>query len=309
MCLRIRGRVLRFLCLVGTRGKAKKGGGGGGFTWGRPGDELMQVPITKGDPNYDSQEDENDNIVLVSTEEENENLAKRTGIPVVHTVVAAEYEYDPYSKPENPRAAPKIPLAEFKQRVVSIAEEYFVSEDAEEFITDVLELQSPMLHYDLVRRIVVLSMGKKERERELISIILSQMRGRGILSIEQVGKGFERMFEIVDDIVLDVPHARKFIAQFLARCVADEVLPPAFLSDPLVEGLGGEIVEQAKVLLSIKHGLVRLGKLGNEGLPSFDKLDECVCCCRARLGPQRWVICRSAKGGDQNDVGRILAFQ
>lgn len=219
----------------------------------------MQVPLTKGDPNYDSQEDEKANIVLVSTEEQNEVLAKRAGIPVENPIPTADYDYDPYSK-ENPRAAPKIPLAEFKERVVSIAEEYFVSEDAEEFITDVLELQSPMLHYDLVRRVVVLAMGKKERERELVSIILSQMRGRGILSIEQVGKGFERMFEIVDDIVLDVPHARKYIAQFLARCVADEVLPPAFLSDPLVEGLGGEIVEQAKVLLSIKHGLVRLGK-------------------------------------------------
>ena len=58
---------------------------------------------------------------------------------------------------------------------------------------------------------------------------------------------------------------RKLIAQFLARAVVDEVLPPSFLQDPLVEGMGGEMVEQAKVLLSIKHGVVRLENVWGPG--------------------------------------------
>lgn len=245
--------------LKGHRGAAKKGGGGGAFTWGKPGDELTpESKIEKGDPNYDSQEDD-PNIVLVSTEEQMVRQALRSGVPVTRHGSFMDNDYDPYTSFQ--RKAPKVSLTEFKQRAIKITDEYLVSEEQGEFITAIKELQSPMLHYELVRRMITLAMERKERERELISLILTEMRGQGILSIEQCGKGFERLFEIVDDVVLDVPNARKFIAQFLARAVADEVLPPAFLSDPLIEGMGGEIVEQAKVLLSIKHGLVRLERV------------------------------------------------
>ena len=45
----------------------------------------------------------------------------------------------------------------------------------------------------------------------------------------------------------------------------DEALPPVFLADPLVQRLGGEVVEQVKVLLSRKHGLSRLEHVWGPG--------------------------------------------
>lgn len=104
--------------------------------------------------------------------------------------------------------------------------------------------------------------------------MIATMNERRILTIEQCGKGFERLFELVDDIVLDTPRCRTYIAQFLARCVADEVLPPSFLSDSVVEMLGGEVVEQAKILLSIKHGLSRLERVWGTGQASVETLKE-----------------------------------
>ena len=47
------------------------------------------------------------------------------------------------------------------------------------------------------------------------------------------------MFEFVDDMELDAPGATDIVASFLARAVADELLPSSFLVDPLVVGLGG----------------------------------------------------------------------
>ena len=61
------------------------------------------------------------------------------------------------------------------------------------------------------------------------------------------------MFESVDDLELDIPKARTVLANFLARAVVDEILPPSFLSDATIHRVGGNIVDQAKVLLSIKH--------------------------------------------------------
>jgi len=61
------------------------------------------------------------------------------------------------------------------------------------------------------------------------------------------GKGFERLFESIDDLKLDVPNARELAAKFLARAVADEILPPAYLANPYVAGIAGDIVDTAKV--------------------------------------------------------------
>lgn len=68
------------------------------------------------------------------------------------------------------------------------------------------------------------------------------------------GKGFERLFEIVDEIEKDVPTARDMVATFVSRAVIDEVLPPSFLSDVVVCKLGGNVVEKAKRKLSRDHG-------------------------------------------------------
>jgi len=101
---------------------------------------------------------------------------------------------------------------------------------------------------------------------------MAELYGNRILTSEAIGKGFERLFELADDIALDIPRAKKYISQFLARSVADELLPPSFLSEPLFEHLGGEIVEQAKILLSIKHGMVRLEHVWGPSAKSVEEL-------------------------------------
>ena len=64
-----------------------------------------------------------------------------------------------------------------------------------------------------------------------------------------IGKGFERLFELVDEIAKDCPAAREMITTFLARAVVDEVVPPSFLADAVVCNLGGEVVAHAKRML------------------------------------------------------------
>lgn len=112
--------------------------------------------------------------------------------------------------------------------------------------------------------------------RELISQLFSSCYP-DILSASMIGKGFERLFELADELEKDVPSARDNISTFLARCVVDEgeptttddssrrctcvdmcacvgvVLPPSFLSDIVVCNLGGDIVDHAKRMLSREH--------------------------------------------------------
>ena len=80
-----------------------------------------------------------------------------------------------------------------------------------------------------------------------------------------IGKGFERLFELVDEIEKDCPQCRDLLSTYLARCVVDEVLPPSFLNDAVVKNLGGEIVEYSKRLLSRDHAGAKLERIWGPG--------------------------------------------
>lgn len=109
-----------------------------------------------------------------------------------------------------------------------------------------------------------MSLDKGDKERELVSRLFSALYP-DILSSNTIGKGFERLFEIADEIEKDVPTAKSAITIFLARAVVDEVLPPSFLADSVVCNLGGEMVEHAKIMLSQDHAGAKLERSWGPG--------------------------------------------
>ena len=132
-------------------------------------------------------------------------------------------------------------------------QEYFGSSDLSELQRSIQEVDCPEYSYELVKRSVSMSLDRSDRERELISRMLSELYP-DTLSSNMIGKGFERLFELSDELEKDVPTCRDCISKFLARAVLDEVLPPSFLSDIVVRNLGGSIVDHAMRMLSREHG-------------------------------------------------------
>jgi len=163
---------------------------------------------------------------------------------------------------------PKMKLSDFKKRVASILREYFVSEDVNDASDSLKKLDCPAFHYEFVKRAVTMSIDRKDREREAVSRLLSSMYPSTLSSV-QIGKGFERLFERVDELEIDAPNfAKDVITKFLCRAVTDEILPPSFLTDPFVESLGGSVVENAKTILTQKHSFARLERVW--GVSTFE---------------------------------------
>ena len=168
-----------------------------------------------------------------------------------------------------------MPLTEFKSVVARRIDEFFVSEDVSDFVRSIEDLNSPTLNFEVVRRLVTIAMERNVRECELASRALAKLCDEKVLTFEDVGKGFERLFELADDLQLDFPPAKEYIAKFLARAVADECLPPVFLKHKYIEALGGVIVQKAVSLLSIRHGASRLSRVwGPTALVQSDDDDE-----------------------------------
>ncbi|KAJ1416463.1 armadillo-type protein [Ochromonadaceae sp. CCMP2298] len=145
----------------------------------------------------------------------------------------------------------------YKRAVEPIIVEFFVSGDVSETASALQDIGAPEYAYEFVKRLVNKSCDKGDREREHVSQLLSALYP-DLLSSNMVGKGFERLFEIMDEVEKDVPAAKQLLGTFLARAVADEVLPPSFLADGVVRNLGGEVVELAKLMLSRDHGGAKL---------------------------------------------------
>ena len=56
-----------------------------------------------------------------------------------------------------------------------------------------------------------------------------------------------RVFEQIDDLKIDIPDVHIYLAQFLARAVGDEVLPPIFLKNTDALHLCKEVIGRAQV--------------------------------------------------------------
>ena len=183
-------------------GKAKKNGGGGKFTWGSMFD-TVEPPLAadEGDPNWDSERDDEESVRLVE--------AKLVG------------------------------LVAYKDAIVDILVEYFASGDEEEAAQSVEELGHPELGHVFVKRAITCSLDRHNKEREMVSQLLSFMYDKSI-SFNEIEIGFVAVLDALDDLVLDVPQAVEWVSLFTCRAIADDILPPSFVTE--TEPFGSEYV-------------------------------------------------------------------
>jgi programmed cell death protein 4 len=107
---------------------------------------------------------------------------------------------------------------------------------------------------ELTKRALIFGIEHSSYERELISQLLSAVydifEGRELLD------GFQLLLYRLPDLVLDVPNAPQILAKFISRAIYDEILPPAFVKDAIVDN------NFAKETLSLVYAI------------SFDSLEK-----------------------------------
>ncbi|EIE18312.1 MA3-domain-containing protein [Coccomyxa subellipsoidea C-169] len=157
--------------------------------------------------------------------------------------------------------APTPEAKAFKQGVIGIAREYFLSADTEEVATALSELAKPEMHHIFVKQAILLALDRRDREREMVSVLLAALNPKTV-SEDSIAQGFTDLMLACEDLELDLPDATHYIALFLGRAIVDEVLPPAFLTTVLArmndDSLGVHIVRSAGNMLGARHAAERL---------------------------------------------------
>ncbi|KAI3934157.1 hypothetical protein MKW92_043149 [Papaver armeniacum] len=118
----------------------------------------------------------------------------------------------------------------FKEEAITIIHENFHSDDIPELIHSLEELAAPEFYPVFLKKLITLAMDRKNREKEMASVLLSALHTE-IFSSEDIVCGFVLLHETAEDTALDVLDASNELALFLARAVIDDVLIPLNLEE------------------------------------------------------------------------------
>uniref|UniRef100_H3DL12 Programmed cell death protein 4 n=2 Tax=Tetraodon nigroviridis TaxID=99883 RepID=H3DL12_TETNG len=210
------------------RGLPKKGGAGGKGVWGAAGMVYEDEEPDARDPNYDE---------------------AAQGDTVYETVV------------------PEVDEKELEKMVNPIVQEYFEHGDTKEVQMLLKELNLGSHKYEFSSMAVSLALEGKASHRELTSRLLSDLSGK-MLSPSDLARAFDKMLNELPDLILDTPEAPQMLGQFIARAIADHILPMSFL-----DCYKGKVdcdharvaLDRAAVLLRMKREIVRLDNVWGVG--------------------------------------------
>lgn len=162
----------------------------------------------------------------------------------------------------------------FKLKAQSMIKEYFLSGDISE-VSHCLECENNSSLAELnalfVKRLITLAMDRKNREKEMASVLLSSL----CFPADDVVNGFMMLIESADDTALDNPVVVEDLAMFLARAQVDEVLAPQHL-----EEIGHQFLDTN----AVGHKVIQMAKS----------------LLRARLSGERILRCWGGGGGSGN---------
>jgi hypothetical protein len=159
-----------------------------------------------------------------------------------------------------------------KKKIEDLLREFLSSHALQDFAKQITDLGRPEFHHEVIKKAVSLACDMTDRERELVSQLISSLTGQDIKAVE-VRKAFQMLVLSADDLKADIPHIVHLLSCFIARAVADEVLPPAFLSqqDLADQDAGALVIKQASALLKTNPASSRLERIWGFG-GEFDSI-------------------------------------
>lgn len=142
-----------------------------------------------------------------------------------------------------------MPFEEYKKKAIVIVDEYFATDDLVSPAYELKELGMPNYNYYFVKKLISMAMDRHDKEKEMAAVLLSSLYA-DVIDPPQVYKGFTKLVESADDLIVDIPDTVDVLALFIARAVVDDILPPAFLKKELEslpkDSKGVEVIKRAE---------------------------------------------------------------
>eukprot|EP00095_Tigriopus_kingsejongensis_P008042 maker-scaffold201_size263271-snap-gene-1.26 protein:Tk08042 transcript:maker-scaffold201_size263271-snap-gene-1.26-mRNA-1 annotation:"programmed cell death protein 4" len=117
------------------------------------------------------------------------------------------------------------PVKYLSKKIVLLLKEYLGSGDIQEATLCLKELEVPHFHHELVYEAVVLVIeSMHEKTDEAMCKLLQSLFRSFIITMDQMRNGFERVYDFMPEIVIDVPPAYEVLERFVLRCRASGII-------------------------------------------------------------------------------------
>ena len=122
---------------------------------------------------------------------------------------------------------PEMSEEDVKKAVEPLILEYFENGDIEEvwFSLEEMLLNIGTRRWMIPYLAIELSMDHKPSHREMTSQMISELYQK-VISQRDIGKAFDYLLRQLTDLILDTPDAATILGNFMARCIADDCIPP-----------------------------------------------------------------------------------
>ncbi|XP_073128441.1 MA3 DOMAIN-CONTAINING TRANSLATION REGULATORY FACTOR 2 [Henckelia pumila] len=166
-----------------------------------------------------------------------------------HVIDPSDPNYTSHEEEEKsiPRTNPKF--EDFKNKTKVIVEEYFDNDDVISTADELREINMPSYNYYFVKKLISMAMDRRDKEKEMASVLLSKLYG-DVIDSPQLYKGFQKLIESADDLIVDIPDTVDVLALFIARAIVDDVLPPSFLTKIVtnlsIDSIGSDVIKRAE---------------------------------------------------------------
>ncbi|KAF5397033.1 Programmed cell death protein 4 [Paragonimus heterotremus] len=152
---------------------------------------------------------------------------------VLDEIVLDHHDPDYDSDNEDPvtfeSLSPSLTDEEFERIFVSLMNEFFIHGKTEEVLVALTELN---LAAHQRRRLpylaVTMALQHKQTQCELTSELLSDLCGK-VINQAHVQQGFALVLNELGELTIDFPKASEHVGRFIARAMADDILPPKFI--------------------------------------------------------------------------------
>ncbi|XP_038989915.1 MA3 DOMAIN-CONTAINING TRANSLATION REGULATORY FACTOR 1-like [Phoenix dactylifera] len=116
-------------------------------------------------------------------------------------------------------------LEDVKDKIAKLLEEYESGGDLREACHCIRNLAMPFFNHEVVKRTLVMAMEKKN---DGLLFLLEECYGEGLITINQMTKGFSRVRDGLDDLALDIPNAGQSFDLYVEHAMKHGWLLPSF---------------------------------------------------------------------------------
>ncbi|CAL5016289.1 unnamed protein product [Urochloa decumbens] len=115
-----------------------------------------------------------------------------------------------------------------KDKITKLLEEYNTGGDLGEACRCIRDLGMPFFNHEVVKKALVMAM-EKQNDAGILAL-LQECFGEGLVTINQMTKGFARVKEGMDDLILDIPNAQEKFEAYVELATGRGWLLPTFTS-------------------------------------------------------------------------------